>query len=466
MADNVIDYLQSKTMIAEQILHMLGRFSITEGKEEISFDAEGLEDYLSKGGELMDPPVICKDFAAGDLVDKLRIRGIPCALNRIEDGPGKGLCVLWTRDCDAPYVNSAIEEIKALAEPTKDAFGVTMMPVTEVSVVTLDSMAKREGKNISAVYGLDKAEEKVFTEELRTKGVVFAKKEGPDGMDFFVSDKEKASMCLAQTAISFSGTSGFYRHFEVEAEMEALDKAKEGIGNGELVIVSANNPKNLVHIGNKGMTHGLADGNKFSHIYRSVEKGHKDFNLICKAEAMSIKHPVVLSKEEYDKVRENAEDLKKLINTKQIKPMFENEQERHQAYLEREFKSAYERSLYQKFRKDELNLPHERDNLRDVRNGDLSIAEFVCGDELKNSELYHLEDMVMGMSDIERKALVDDLENVIKEHEAAKNMFTRHIFKERELDQGLDETIEQVKIPESTMGIETTMEPMEPDIED
>lgn len=474
MADNIVDYMQSKVMIMEQIAHMLGRFEITEGKTEDSFDAKGLKDYLDKGGEFMDPPTIGKDFMIGDLADKLRERGIPCALNRIEKGPGKGLCVLWTRDCDAPYVKSAIEEIKALAEPTKDEYGITMMPVTEVSPYTLKNIAEKENHTITAVYGLDKAEEKVLTENLRTKNVVFAKKEGPDGMDFFFSsaDKDKASACLAEVSVTFSGVSGNYRHFEVEAEMEALEQAKEAIDSKkEIVIVSANNPKNLIYIGDKGMTHGIADGSKFSHIYRSVDKDNKDFKLTCKSETMAIKHPVVLSKEEYDKIKDDPERLKKIVNDKHIKPMYENEHEKYIAYVERTFKSAYERSLYQKLRKDELNLPHERDNLKDVKLGDLSIAEFVAGDELSNRELYQLEDMVMGMSNEERETLVDNLEDIIKTHENAKNMFVRHIFNDRELEMEIDETIEQVNIPETTMGIETEVEPMvqdvaEPDIED
>lgn len=456
-------YLENIMRLMEEFAKMLKEMVKNHDNERV---AREFLRYLEHNGELL--TFLNKDFNEKDFVEEMQSMGCDCMSARCTDGINKGLIMCTFKSEDLPFAMMAREKAMSRGRQMMDEYGNIMRPASEISISTLNSMAMEVGLNhVSQARGLDEARAKFFMEELRTSGVVFARasrrEEGRMRTDFFFlpDDAERARNALARMNIEFAGISGNYASQRLDRDIrmarEALNRIeKEG---DEFYVVSAGNPNNVIHVTNSSVTHQLlGEGRPYSYRMAGGREGNYDhvaLRRVYKQEVDAMRHPVVLSREEYERGMQDAEVMKEMVSSKMSKVAYRDESDKLQAYTEKFFKNKLNQKLYGQIRSGEFDLQAEMERFQAVREGKLPLAEYldVSGDMLapngideKASErTRELHGYCDSLSPEEMEAAVDLIGSCIGEYGKAEYAIGARRFEDHELRQSLEEIIEDAE---------------------
>ena len=460
MEDNVVSSTLTKLQIAEQILHMMPKQA--HEKKEISYDDKLIRDHINQGGTLMEYPVVGKDFILTDLMKRLDERKIPYALVRLDNG----LTILTGRSCDENQIHEAVEEIKSQYMQTKDPVtGVMLNPVTEVKKGTLNNLVRDDLSRVNMLSGLDPAEGKLLTEELRLRGVVFATDE-KDGLNYYFSskDRDKVSIAYAKVNATLSGVSGSFERDRVNISLATMDKARKmltkeneeaaeagGALHESFYVVSRTNPKNRIEVTEKGMAHDLYKNGKITHTYRYADRAHPDFMAAFGVELAAIKEPVIMKKDDYDRLKDDPYTMEEAMEKLMDKPMYEKN-DALRAYHEKLILGAYEKALSHREKLGKMSIESERQDINAILNAPMDekpqmIADFVCGKELSNAEYNQILEALEGMGEPDLAYALDRLNENVKVYEDARYFIREYEFSPEELEKSKEDIFNEVETP-------------------
>ncbi len=461
-------YVEKALQIIEELIKLLKKDK--EDRSEAAAARE-IEKYLKKGGDLQ--TFINKDFSEKDFAQAMKEMGCACKTARCVYGPSKGLIMCMFKEEDLPFAMMAREKAMSRGRQTIDEYGNIMQPASEVSINTLNLLAKEDGLNhVGRIKGIEPVKAKMLVEEFRTSGIVFARQESEKGdrTDFYFSrnDTEKVRNALAKTNIALLGVSGNYTHQSLSGDLRMTKTALNRIekDGDEFYVVSAANPDNVIHVTNTSVTHQLM-GEGRPHSYRIAggrEGNYDQVNLrtVYKQEVDTLKRPVVLSKEEYRKGAKDREYMDKLVSEKMSRVVYRNESDKVQTYTENFIKNKLTQKLYGRIRAGEFDPAVLKADLESVQNGETSLADFldISGDILAPAGIddkalerkQELMDYCDHLSPEEYEMAVSLLSDAVEEYDKAENMIGLTQFEDAELHQSLDDLINDAKNSISLSG--------------
>lgn len=461
-------YMENMMRIIEELIKLL-----KEDKEDRSeaAAAQEIEKYLKNGGDLQ--TFINKDFSEKDFAQTMKEMGCTCKTARCVYGPSKGLIMCMFKAEDLPFAMMAREKAMSRGKQRIDEYGNIMQPTSEVSISTLNLLAKEDGlDHVGAIKGIESAKAKMLIEEFRTSGIIFARQKGEkeDRTDFYFSgnDAVKVRNAVAKTNIAFLGVSGNYTHQRLSGDIQMTKTALNRIekDGDEFYVVSAANPDNVIHVTNTSVTHQLmGNGRPYSYRIAGGREGNYDqVNLrsVYKQEVDTLKRPVVLSKEEYQKGMKDKEYLDKLVSQKMSRVVYRDESDKVQTYTENFIKNRLTQKLYGIVRAGEFDLAELKAGLKTVKEGETTLADFldISGDILAPEGIddkalerkKELVDFCNSLSPEEYEMTVALLSDAVGEYDKAESMIGLTQFKDIELHQSLDELVNDAKNSISISG--------------
>lgn len=410
---------------------------------------------------------LAKDFSEKDFKMAMQKFGCVCETTRVVNGPNAGAIMCIFDKNEMNYAMLAREIALSKGHDRTDEYGNTLLPNAEVSIATIDTIARDNNETIKSIKGLDEAKAKYIMGELRTSGVVYAREsfniDGEKRYNIYVpqSSDKKLGIATAKANIEYSGVSGNYARQKAVNEIKSTRIALNEIekNGGEFYVVSCNNPHNIIHVTNEKVTHELVgkSGNK---IYREAgyRNGMSDYSSLIKTykqEVDSMKRPVVLSKEEYLQNKDDTKKLKEHVQSKAQKVIYRSPVEKAQVQHENYFKFKFSQRVFGSIRAGEFEPENFKELLNSVKRGEIDLADFLDlgNDEFAvntsldalNKQREELDEKIAGLTDSEYKDIIETYDSYINEFDNSGMELENHIFDREEIDRSINDLVRDIE---------------------
>lgn len=352
--------------------------------------------YISKSDDAYMVPV--KDIAVQDLKKEFENLGIPNIQSTI---PDKDLNFFIVRKQDLALVNYAIEK--------------TMEKGRSISEVNFGVMAKENlqngsGKPLYSYKGLTEIQKKGMLEEAKARGFTISSQYDDKSQTYDIyfkeKDRDKVRDAYVHVKSMELGKTGERYVSEMERSLDdmrnILKEASRPLNADEkrdFYIVSPDNIHRNIHITNNGFEH-LNESPNRKRVLRHYEGKGKDLERQLYRELATIKNPVIIQKDEWEKTRTDPEKRKELIRDKREKHEYGSFHDYKIAQKERELRMLIERKM-------SLDNTEQVENVSSFYNGEVSIEEFF-DHEIVNQT--HQEEVERDVENTEKKFSMEELE--------------------------------------------------------
>lgn len=468
---DIFEYILGKKD-AQKLVH--GRLSEKELNEKLSAAYQNGKGFKT---------VLIRDFCVKDFENAMNDMGCSCVTARCTSGPNKGLIMCCFKNEDEYYAKIARERALSHGRTFMDEYGNKVLPSVEISISTLQQMNLMNGYNhVSKLPTMNTITAKSVMEEFRLANIPFAKqiveKDGKEYVDilFLQDNKERAGQAYAKAKIDELGISGTYHYQKIQKQTKNIHNALNQIEKSEkeFYVLSANDIQNMIHVTNSMVVHQRVDEND-PFVYRIAggKEENRDYvNLrkVYKQEVDCMKNPVVLTKEEYEANCSNAEQLREIVNQKSEKVIYASKEDKLQAYLEQFFKNQFNRIVYDKIRANMFDIEMEKDRFEDVKNGKITLPEFLnidrdpCFPFKSYTQITNRMDQIIdqfeSLSENEQQNITNMIEKCIDEYDKSENVIHEKYLDEKDLVQSIDELMQDASEnkPFHNVDLETEME--------
>lgn len=327
---------------------------------------KGLYDsYINKSDDVYMVPV--KDIAIQDLKKEFERLGIPNIQNTI---PDKDLNFFVVRKEDLALVNYAIEKTMEKGRIVNEVnFGV----------MAKDNLQNEHGRPLYSYKGLTEIQKKGILEEAKARGFTISSQYHADTKtyDIYFREKDRNKVRSAYSHIKAMeiGNTGKRYVAEMERSIEDMrhilkESSKPLKANEErdFYIVSPDNFHRNIHVTDKGFEH-LSEAPNRKRVLRHFEGKGKNLERQLYREIATLKRPVIISKEEWEKTKNDPQKRKELIREKDQKKRGDLTYNAELAKKERELRMLIEQKL-------SLDNGEQVENVSSFYNGEVGVHEF------------------------------------------------------------------------------------------
>lgn len=398
--------------------------------------AKELYEACNKKGEAYMIPV--KDIAVDDLKKELENQGIPhfISVSKIDN-----MNFFAIRTKDLPAVSYAIEKVMERGRN-----------IAEVNFGVMAREANQKQASMLSYHGFNELERKSMIESAKEMGFVISSRKTEDGsysIYFREEDQKKVKLAFTRLKLKELGVSGERHQKQLNGELQlmknVMKEATKPLGAGEkrnFYVVSATNIHRSIQITENGFIHkNQTNGN--DRTYRSYEGNGRGLERQLYRELATLRQPVILTKEEWEKSCQDDELRKQIVREKQEKYSYKDYQTKLMADKEYHLRSLIEAKMA-------MDNSDQMENVSSFYNGDVGIQEFY-EHELVNQE--HIEENTEKQKQIDFESLdsqeKDHLSEYVKEViyiYLTKSEPEKYFPMREDIELSLDELLNDVKV--------------------